>query len=67
MSPEVLKTPRKLLKFRTPPEEPETQAFIDRYLKLADTLLTPNLERVRPEDKTEPYHQPVEKRSGRRR
>jgi hypothetical protein len=52
-----------MLKFPTAPEPPETQGFIDRYLELADKLLTPNLERVRPEEKTEPYHPPKKNRS----
>ena len=54
--------PQRLLKFPTVPESPDTQGFIDRYLELADKLLTPNLERVRPEDKTEPYHPPKKNR-----
>ncbi len=49
---------RKLLKFPLPPEPPETQAVIDHYLQLADKLLTPNLEREHPEDKTQPYNPP---------
>ncbi len=49
---------RKLLKFPLPPEPLETQAFINRYLELADKLLAPNLEREHLEDKTQPYNPP---------
>lgn len=55
--------PRRLLKFPTLSESPETQGFIDRYLELADKLLTPNLERERPEEKTESYHTPKKSQS----
>jgi hypothetical protein len=54
--------PGKLLKFPDAPDSPEAKAFIDHYLQLADKLLTPNLERETPEEKTEPYNPPAEKK-----
>lgn len=54
----------KLLKFPDAPESAETKAFIDRYLDLADKLLTPNLERETPEEKSEPYNPPSEQTKG---
>ena len=63
VSSERPEKPRRLLNFPTAAEPPETQGFIDRYLELADKLLTPNLERVRPEEKTEPYHPPKKNQS----
>jgi hypothetical protein len=50
----------KLLNFPDIPEPAETKAFIDHYLELADKLLTPNLERETPADKSEPYNPPSE-------
>lgn len=58
MSSERADKPRRLLNFPTAPEPPEVQGFIDRYLELADKLLTPNLHREHPEEKTEPYNLP---------
>jgi len=55
--------PRKLLHFPQVPETPDEKDFIDHYLRLADKLLTPNLERETPEDKTEPYNPPTTKES----
>ena len=55
--------PRKLLHFPQFPETPDEKAFIDRYLLLADKLLTPNLQRETPQDKTEPYNSPATKES----
>ena len=63
MSSERPDKPQRLLKFPTPPEPPEVQGFIDHYLELADRLLTPNLQREHPEEKTEPYHPPKESKS----
>ncbi len=36
-------------------EPAEVVAFIDHYLALADVLLAPNVEKLRPEEKSEPY------------
>ncbi len=54
---------RKLLAFPSPPESPEEKAFSEHYLQLADKLLTPNLDRETPEDKTEPYLPPERQQS----
>jgi hypothetical protein len=54
---------RKILAFPSLPESPEEKAFTDHYLKLADKLLTPNLERETPDDKTEPYLPPNRQQS----
>lgn len=56
--------PGKLLNFPDVVESAETKAFIDRYLELADKLLTPNLRRETPEDKSEPYYPPGEQHEG---
>jgi len=54
---------RKILAFPSPPEAVEEKAFTDHYLQLADKLLTPNLQRETPDDKTEPYLPPNRHRS----
>jgi hypothetical protein len=53
--PDEERKPARLLKFPPAKEEKDVVAFIDRYLALADLLLSPNLERERPEQKSEPY------------
>ncbi|HZU43866.1 MAG TPA: hypothetical protein VE994_14405 [Terriglobales bacterium] len=58
MSSEKSARKRNLVSFPPPPDSPEEKAFIDRYLELADKLLTPNLQRETPDEKTEPYHPP---------
>jgi hypothetical protein len=63
MSSDVLSKMRRLLQFPRPQESAEEQAFIDRYLALADKLLTPNLERETPEGKTQPYYSGEEETS----
>lgn len=47
--------PAKLLTFPPGKEDKDVAAFIGHYLALADLLLSPNVERERPDEKSEPY------------